>query len=164
LDNYDFFENKTGQFIFDVTAFTQYAVKFSVADYLFKDDKIVIYDVAFDKTSDIDKIKNDEQLTREHQIKTRLTILAIIEFVIQKYECSIFFVCHSVDGKAEMRYRLFQLWNEQHNHNFKTLWQTYEIKGTTQSYHIGAIAYNEDHYAQLKTEMNDPDLLSIDKE
>jgi hypothetical protein len=108
IETYPFYtENEQiGKFVytFQTDFGVLYYVEFFQSNYLFSEDKLSTinpYEISFFP-------KNRKK--RIFDLKIRNTIIKLIQYFIDKNDCSIFYICDSSDKREYKRLRLFIKW------------------------------------------------------
>ncbi len=160
MDSFPFYQIDFNTYVFEVAEGFQYVFSYSDASHLISDHiKVKLNEISFEYII-------DEGLSKRNFINDRViigirkTIIKLITKVIEDHQCSIVYICDSVDDLAKYRDGIFKGWYVESESERDLITREFYLEDVDMTHYVGIIAYNNSHFEALKDEMDNESLLS----
>jgi len=160
LDNFPFYQIDSNTYVFEVAEGFQYVFSYSDASHLISDHiEVKLNEISFDYII-TEGLSKREFINDRTVIVIRKTIIKIITKVIEDNQCSIVYICDSVDDLAKYRDGIFKGWYIDSESERDLITRKFYLEEIDITHYVGIIAYNNSHFETLKCEMDNESLLN----
>lgn len=160
MDNFPFYQVDSNTYVFEVAEGFQYVFSYSDASHLISDHiEVKLNEISFDYII-TEGLSKREFINDRTVIRIRKTIIKIITKVIEDNQCSIVYICDSVDDLAKYRDGIFKGWYIDSESERDLITRKFYLEEIDITHYVGIIAYNNSHFETLKDEMDNESLLS----